>query len=42
MGAEKAQEGPMKSYLLIAIPGLILCAAAGVLLLQMALLVSPD
>ena len=42
LGAEKAQEGPMKSYLLIAIPGLILCAAAGVLLLQMALLVSPD
>jgi hypothetical protein len=32
----------MKSYLLVALPGLILCAAAGVVLLQMTLLVAPD
>jgi hypothetical protein len=32
----------MKPYLLIAIPGLILCAAAVVIFLEMALLVSPD
>jgi hypothetical protein len=42
MGAEKAKEGPMKPYLLIAISGLILCATAGVILLETALLVSPD
>jgi hypothetical protein len=32
----------MKPYLLVALPGLILCAAAGVVLLQMTLLVAPD
>ena len=32
----------MKPYLLMAMPGLILCAAAGVILMEMALLVSPD
>ena len=32
----------MKSYLLIAIPGLILCATAGALLMNMMLAVSPD
>jgi hypothetical protein len=42
LGAEKAQEGPMKSYLLMAITGLILCATAGVILMIMILVVSPD
>jgi hypothetical protein len=32
----------MKPYLLIAISGLILCATAGVILVETALLVSPD
>ena len=32
----------MKPYLLVALPGLILCAAAGVVLLQMTLLVARD
>jgi hypothetical protein len=32
----------MKTYLLVALPGLILCAAAGVILIEMTLLVSPD
>jgi hypothetical protein len=32
----------MKPYLLVALPGLILCAAAGVVLLQMILLAAPD
>ncbi len=41
-GAEKLSRDPMKPYLLIAISGLILCAIAGVILLETALLVSPD
>jgi hypothetical protein len=36
------KEGSMKPYLLMAISGLILCATAGVILLETALLVSPD
>jgi hypothetical protein len=32
----------MKPYLLVALPGLILCAAAGVVLLQMTLLAALD
>ena len=32
----------MKSYLLIAIAGLILCAVIGVLLMNMIMAVSPD
>jgi hypothetical protein len=32
----------MNPYLLIMIPGLILCVAAGVILMEMTLLVSPD
>jgi hypothetical protein len=32
----------MKSYLLMAITGLILCATAGVILMIMILVVSPD
>jgi len=32
----------MKSYLLIAVSGLILCAAAGVLLMNMIMAVAPD
>ena len=32
----------MKSYLLIAIPGLILCATAGTILMNMIVAVSPD
>jgi hypothetical protein len=32
----------MKTYLLVALPGLILCAAAGVILIEMTLFVSPD
>ena len=32
----------MKSYLLIAITGLILCVTAGVIVMEMMLVVSPD
>jgi hypothetical protein len=32
----------MKSYLLIAISGLILCATAGAILMGMILVISPD
>jgi hypothetical protein len=32
----------MKTFLLVALPSLILCAAAGVILVKMTLLVSPD
>ena len=32
----------MKTFLLVALPSLILCAAVGVILVKMTLLVSPD
>ena len=42
LGRRKLSRDSMKPYLLIAISGLILCAIAGVILLETALLVSPD
>ena len=41
-GRRKLKSGPMKSYLLMAITGLILCATAGFILMVMILVVSPD
>jgi hypothetical protein len=42
LGRRKLTRDLMKPYLLIAVSGLILCAIAGVILLETALLVSPD
>ena len=39
---EKAQEGPMKTYFLMALAGLLACAIAGLIFLEMTQQISPD
>ena len=39
---EKAQEGPMKTYFLMALAGLLACAIAGMIFLEMTQQISPD
>ena len=41
-GAEKAQEARMKTYLLMALAGLLACAIAGMIFLEMTQQISPD
>jgi len=42
LGAPQAQEGPMKTYFFMALAGLIACAIAGIIFMEMKQQISPD
>ena len=42
LGQAEAQEGPMKTYFLMALAGLLACAIAGMIFMEMTQQVSPD
>jgi hypothetical protein len=42
LGAEKAQDGPMKAYYFMALAGLIACAIAAMIFMEMTQQISPD